>query len=90
MPVMPEVLPHEARTRLSENGRIVIPASIRSSLGLEPGEEVILIVDDGELRVTTSRKRAERAQRLVRRHVPKGVSLATELIADRRKEAASE
>jgi hypothetical protein len=42
------------------------------------------------LRVTTSRKRAERAQRLVRRHVPKGVSLATELIADRRKEAASE
>jgi AbrB family looped-hinge helix DNA binding protein len=90
MPVLPEILLQEARTRLSENGRIVIPAPIRNFLGFAPGEEIILIVDDGELRLTTSRKRAERAQRLVRRHVPPGVSLAGELIADRRKEATGE
>lgn len=90
MPIAPELRLNEARTRLNENGRIVIPAAMRNALGLQAGDEVILIIDDGELRVTTSLRRAERAQRLVRKYVPEGVSLAAELIADRRKEAASE
>jgi AbrB family looped-hinge helix DNA binding protein len=90
MPIMPEIRIDEARTHLNENGRIVIPAAMRSALGLQAGDEVILIIEDGELRLTTSAKRVERAQRLVRKHVPKGVSLAAELIADRRKDAARE
>ena len=90
MPIAPEVRRNEARTRLNENGRIVIPAAMRAALGLQAGDEVILIIEDGELRLTTSARRIERAQRLVRKHVPKGVSLSAELIADRRREAASE
>jgi AbrB family looped-hinge helix DNA binding protein len=90
VPIVPEVRLNEARTRLNENGRIVIPAAMRNALGLQAGDEVILIIEDGELRVTTSARRVERAQRLVRKHVPKGVSLAAELIADRRREAARE
>jgi AbrB family looped-hinge helix DNA binding protein len=90
VPIAPEVRVDEARTRLNENGRIVIPAAMRAALGLHPGDEVILIIEDGELRVTTSLRRAERAQRLVRKYVPKGVSLSAELIADRRREAARE
>jgi AbrB family looped-hinge helix DNA binding protein len=90
MPIAPEVRVDEARTRLNENGRIVIPAAMRAALGLQAGDEVILIVDDGELRLTTAAKRIERAQRLVRKHIPKGVCLSAELIADRRREAARE
>jgi AbrB family looped-hinge helix DNA binding protein len=90
MPIAPEVRTNEARTRLNENGRIVIPAAMRGALGIQAGDEVILIVEDGDLRVTTSQKRVERAQRLFRKHVPKGVSLADELIAERREEAAKE
>ena len=90
MPIAPEVRVDEARTRLNENGRIVIPAAMRAALGLQVGDEVVLIVDDGELRLTTAARRIERAQRLVRKHVPKGVSLSAELIADRRREAARE
>jgi antitoxin PrlF len=90
MPIAPEVRLDEARTRLNENGRIVIPATMRAALGLQAGDEVILIVDDGELRLTTASRRIERAQRLVRKHVPKGVSLSAELIADRRRDAARE
>jgi AbrB family looped-hinge helix DNA binding protein len=90
MPIAPEVRFDEARTRLNENGRIVIPAAMRAALGLQSGDEVILIIDDGELRLTTAARRIERAQRLVRKHVPKGVSLSAELIADRRREAARE
>ena len=90
MPIAPELRVDEARTRLNENGRIVIPAAMRAALGLQSGDEVTLIVDDGELRLTTPARRIERAQRLVRKHVPKGVSLSAELIADRRREAARE
>jgi len=90
MPVAPEVRVNEARTRLNENGRIVIPAAMRAALGVQAGDEVILIIEDGELRLTTSARRIERAQQLVRKHVPKGVSLSDELIADRRREAARE
>ena len=90
MPIAPEARVDEARTRLNENGRIVIPAAMRAALGLQSGDEVILIVDDGELRLTTETRRIERAQRLIRKHVPKGVSLSAELIADRRREAQRE
>lgn len=90
MPIAPEVRVNEARTRLNENGRIVIPAAMRAALGLQAGDEVILIIEDGELRVTTSLRRVERAQRLFKKYVGAGVRLSDELIADRRKEAESE
>ena len=67
------------------DGRIVIPASFRRALGINPGDEVVLRMEDGELRISTMKARIERAQRLVRRHVPRGVSLVDELIADRRR-----
>jgi len=90
MPIAPEIRVNEAQTRLNENGRIVTPVAMRVALGGQAGDEVILIVDDGELRLTTTAKRIERAQRLVRKHVPKGVSLSVDLIADRRREATRE
>jgi AbrB family looped-hinge helix DNA binding protein len=80
----------EVRTRLNENGRLVIPASIRRALDLQPEAEVVLRVEDGELRMTTPQRRAQRAQELFKKYVGKGVSLSEELIADRRKEAAGE
>ncbi|MBZ5678978.1 MAG: AbrB/MazE/SpoVT family DNA-binding domain-containing protein [Acidobacteriia bacterium] len=78
----------EARLRVNENGRVVIPASFRKALGINPGDEVVLRIEDDELRITTMKKRIERAQRLVRKYVKPGVSLVDELIADRRREAA--
>ena len=32
----------ETRLRINENGRVVIPASFRKALGINPGDEVIL------------------------------------------------
>jgi antitoxin PrlF len=88
MPVTEDLSPTQIRTRLSENGRIVIPAHLRNALGFEPGEELLLVIEDGELRVTTPRKRAERAQLIFKRYARSGPSLTQELIADRRREAA--
>ena len=80
----------ETRTRVNENGRVVIPASYRKALGIKAGDEVILRMEDGELRITTMKLRLERAQRRVRQYVKAGVSLADELIAERREAARRE
>jgi AbrB family looped-hinge helix DNA binding protein len=80
----------DVRLRLNENGRVVIPAAFRKALGIKPGDEVILRMDDGELRITTMKQRMERAQRRARQYVKPGVSLVDELIAERREEAKRE
>lgn len=80
----------ETRTRVNENGRVVIPASYRKALGIKAGDEVILRMEDDELRITTMKRRIERAQRRIRQYVKPGVSLADELIAERREAAKRE
>jgi AbrB family looped-hinge helix DNA binding protein len=80
----------ETRLRVNENGRVVIPASYRKALGIKAGDEVILRMEDNELRITTMKRRLERARRRIRRYVKPGVSLADELIAERREAAKRE
>ena len=80
----------EARLRVNENGRVVIPAEFRKTLGIKAGDEVIARVEEDELRITTVKSRIARAQRLVRQYIKPGRSLADELIAERRREARNE
>jgi AbrB family looped-hinge helix DNA binding protein len=80
----------KTRMRVNENGRVVIPASFRQALGINIGDEVILRIVDDELRVTTLRRRLQRAQRLVRKHVKPTTSLVDELIAERHEAAGNE
>jgi AbrB family looped-hinge helix DNA binding protein len=80
----------ETRARVNQNGRVVIPALYREALGIKAGDEVILRMEDDELRITTMKRRIERAQRHVRKYVKPGVSLVDELIAERRKAAKRE
>jgi AbrB family looped-hinge helix DNA binding protein len=80
----------ETFARVNENGRVVIPASYRKALGIKAGDEVILRMEDDGLRITTMKRRIERAQRRVRKYVKAGVSLADELIAERREAAKPE
>ena len=80
----------ETRLRINENGRIVIPASFRKVLGVDVGDEIILRVEDDEIRITTMKRRIERAQRIARKYVKPGVLLSDELIAERREEAKRE
>ena len=80
----------ETRQRVNENGRVVIPASFRKALGINIGDEVVLRMEDDELRITTLKRRVERAQRLVRKHVKRSTSLVDELIDERREAARNE
>ena len=80
----------EIRLRVTDNGRIVIPAAFRKALGIEIGDEVVLSVQDNELRVTTQQQRIQRAQERARRHLKPGTSLVAELLAERRETAKNE
>ena len=80
----------KTRMRVNENGRVVIPASFRKRLGIRVGDEVVLQIQDDELRITTLKRNIESAQRLVRKHVKPGTSLVDELIAERREAARNE
>ena len=83
-------MPEETRIRVSQNGRVVIPAAFRKALGIRVGDEVIICVQDGELRITTMQRRIQRAQARARRYLKPGVSVVDELLAERRKAAEAE
>ena len=78
------------RVKIVDGGKLVIPASMRRELGLGTGDTVLVGIDDGELRVRSLPKAIERARAILRRHVPEGINLSDELIADRRLEAERE
>jgi AbrB family looped-hinge helix DNA binding protein len=73
----------EIKTTLTEGGKIVIPPEYRQALGLHIGDEVVLRLEDGEVRLFPSQQRMKRAQELLRRYIPEGRSLSDELIAER-------
>ena len=77
-------------TKVSAGGRVVIPAEFRKALGIKPGDELLIDVENGHLRLSTRGMALKWARELVRRYVPAGTSLADELIRERREEAARE
>jgi AbrB family looped-hinge helix DNA binding protein len=74
-------------TKLTNGNRVVIPATIRKSLGLQVGDAVTLVLqDNGEVRLLTQAEAVRQAQALVRQHVDRDRSLVDELLAERREE----
>jgi AbrB family looped-hinge helix DNA binding protein len=78
------------RVKLGDNGRISIPAAYRRQLGVRAGDELVMDIEDGEIRLASSKLALERARRLIDKYVKGGESLTDSLIADRRAEAARE
>lgn len=74
--------------RVLEGGRIVIPARIRKELGIKEGDTLRVHVEDGVVRLETAARQLRRAQALLAPYLH-GPSLADELIAERRAEAAA-
>ena len=74
--------------KVSDGGRVVIPAEIRQSMGLKEGDTVLWELRGGEAVLTTRLAQMRDAQAIVQQYVPEGVSLVDELIVDRRAENA--
>lgn len=80
----------QSSTKVDRHGRVVIPAEYRRALGLREGDEVMLQLDDGALRIFTRSEAIRRAQELVTKRTKGERSLVDELITERRAETAHE
>jgi bifunctional DNA-binding transcriptional regulator/antitoxin component of YhaV-PrlF toxin-antitoxin module len=73
--------------RFGPDGRVLVPVELRRALGVKPGEPLVARVLGRQLVIE---RREDALLRIQGRFadVPPGVSLAEELIEDRRREAA--
>jgi AbrB family looped-hinge helix DNA binding protein len=77
-------------TQIGARGRLVLPAAVRKQLALHEGDRVVLSLEpDGSMRLVSLREQVEKTRGLYR-HVAPGVSLAEDLLRDRREEARRE
>lgn len=82
-------MPVLAHLKLGPQGRMVIPAAIREAMALQPGDDLSLHLEGGRLFIE-SVEQAKTKLRARFAHLQGKRSLADELIADRRREAARE
>lgn len=75
---------------MNEQGRVVIPAAIRKAMGIAGRTDLLFRYEDGRLVVETIESAVAAVQQVVAEYRPSGRSLADELIAERRAEAATE
>ncbi len=81
---------HNEQVTLGDRGRLVLPSSVRSALGLERGTRMLLSTeDDGTLRLRPYRVVAQESRGLLADLVKQG-SLVEELLAERRAQAQDE
>jgi AbrB family looped-hinge helix DNA binding protein len=76
--------------RVTDGGRIVIPAEVRERLGMEVGADLVLTVEDDHATLMNARSARRKARERVRKYVPADVSLSKELMAERKAESRRE
>ncbi len=82
--------PTQHTIELHEDGQITLPTSICQTLNWHPGDQLILTLEtDGNLRLNRLQAQIQKLQGIFKDIAP-GVSLADELIADRRQAAQHE
>jgi AbrB family looped-hinge helix DNA binding protein len=80
----------EFRTQMSKNGRIILPAKLRKALEIKPGDEIVMQLENGSIRLMPLHQAVSLAQELVRKYVQRDTSLSDGLIQARRAEARDE
>jgi AbrB family looped-hinge helix DNA binding protein len=77
--------------KVSDGGRVVIPANLREKHGIGVGDTVMWVEDGDQLVLTSVRASIRRAQAIVAKHNNRpGVNMVDELIRERREEVARE
>jgi len=79
------------RAKVSESGRLSLPAEFRKAIGLDHGGDVVVELDGRDLRIRTVDEVVARAQELTRRMLAgKPDVTVDDFLAERRREAAKE
>ena len=82
----------QSHIKMADNGRMVLPAILRSEVGFPDGGDFLARVENGVIILEPHKRALERVRSLVRQYAPveEGVSVADELIAERHAEAVRE
>ena len=76
------------RAKVTESGRLSLPAEFRKAVGLERGDDVVVELTGNEIRVRTVGEVVARAQELSRRLLAgKPGASVDDFLAERRREA---
>jgi bifunctional DNA-binding transcriptional regulator/antitoxin component of YhaV-PrlF toxin-antitoxin module len=79
------------RARVSESGRLSLPAEFRRAVGLERGGDVVVELNGQEMRIRTIDEVIDHAQELSRRMLSGKPDITVDdFLAERRIEAAKE
>ena len=71
---------------LSQGGRILVPAKMRKALGVEVGDELLMRVENQELRIFNLQHAVKEAQELMEKYNPEKKCMSDDIIKDRRNE----
>ncbi len=82
--------PAQVSTQVGPEGRIVIPAAYRRLLGIESGGHVIMLLEEGEIRLIGRDGAIARAQALVAPYLENESTSTDAFLAERRREAQRE
>lgn len=81
---------HQIPVKLGEGGRVVIPADVRKTLGMEVGDELVLHLEDGKLILMTRKQAIYFVQEQMSKYDIGERVLSEELIEERKSEAKNE
>ena len=77
----------EDKTRIGKNGRIILPVRLCRALDIQAGDEIMMRLENGSIRLIPLRQAVSLAQKTIGRYAPEGTSLVEALIERRREEA---
>lgn len=84
---VPQPDPHQAfRVEIGPDGEVRLPKHLLGAAGTGPGRHLLARFDDDEIKLVTPEATSRKIHAWARKHVPEGVSLVEELLAERRRE----
>lgn len=79
----------EYKITMTPNGRIVLPIKIREQLGIQTGDQLLLVLNK-ELKIIPMKESIRTIQQKIKKHNPTGISLVTSLKKTRLEESENE
>jgi AbrB family looped-hinge helix DNA binding protein len=77
------------RSKITDSGRIVIPAELRRELGMSDGQDVLFVREDSALKLMSAADLLRQVQETVRKYIPDdSLDLTDELLQERKADAS--
>ncbi len=75
-----------SKVKLGQGGRVLVPADMRKALGMKIGDELLIKVENQELKIFNLQHAVTEAQSLMAQYNPQKKCLSQAIIQDRRNE----